>query len=177
MEQCYRYVSLFLAGYRTMQSLAQTSEDEIFGHHMLQNSWDNKLSSFTPKVFQCIHQTQSSLTYLMSTLFSKEHVISGSHPVYLVCRWDPLDPPKKWPKWPRLSGSSDPLLSMQSLFCLSNCWLIHQKCIKLHMYMDFNSPKFFAKLPEVLNSPKFILPMIYTVQYSQITCLAGHSTL
>ena len=32
----------------------------------------------------------------------------------LVCGWDTLDPPKKGPNWPRLSGSSDPL---STLFC------------------------------------------------------------
>ena len=31
-------------------------------------------------VFQCIHQTRSSITYQMPTLFSKEYMIFGSHP-------------------------------------------------------------------------------------------------
>ena len=45
-----------------------------------------------------------------TTLFSKEHVIiSRLHPDNLACRWDPLNPPKKWPKWPRLFRSSNPL--------------------------------------------------------------------
>ena len=48
-------------------------------------------------IFQCIYQTQSSLTYQMPTLSSKEHVISGSLPDNLICGWDPLDPPKSDP--------------------------------------------------------------------------------
>ena len=48
-------------------------------------------------IFQCIHQTKISLIYQMPILFSKEYVISGSHPDNLVCRWDPLDPPKSDP--------------------------------------------------------------------------------
>ena len=35
-------------------------------------------------IFQCIHQTQSSLTYQMPTLFSKEHVISGIQIIYFA---------------------------------------------------------------------------------------------
>ena len=54
--------------------------------------------------FQCIHQTQSSLTYQMPTLFSKEHVISGSHPDNLACGLDPLDPPKSDPSDPDFPG-------------------------------------------------------------------------
>ena len=48
-------------------------------------------------IFQCIHQTQSLLTYQMPTPFSNKHVISGSHSDNLVCGWDLLDPSKKWP--------------------------------------------------------------------------------
>ena len=51
-------------------------------------------------IFQCIHQTQNSCTYQMPALFSKEHVISGSHPDNLVVdvthlthqKSDPSDP-------------------------------------------------------------------------------------
>ena len=57
-------------------------------------------------IFKCIHQTQSSLTYQMPTLSSKEHVISGSHvhPDNLVCGWDPLYPPKSDPSDPDCPG-------------------------------------------------------------------------
>ena len=41
-------------------------------------------------IFQCIHETQSLLSYQIPTLFSKEHVISGSRPDNLVCGWDTL---------------------------------------------------------------------------------------
>ena len=44
-------------------------EDEIFGHHMLQTR----------------HSSDQKFTHQMPTLFSKEHVISGSHPDNLVC--------------------------------------------------------------------------------------------
>ena len=61
---------------------------------MLQNSLRLQ-AGFTLMIFQYIHQTQSSLTYQMPTLFSKEHVISGSHPDNLASlRMRPLDPPK-----------------------------------------------------------------------------------
>ena len=98
-------------GYWT-SPLHRLPENKIFGHHMLQNNlidikcWfhtnDTYFTAFIrPKVFSCTHQ--------ISTLFSKEHVISGSHSDNLVCRWDPPDPPKKWP---RLSGSSNPLSTL-----------------------------------------------------------------
>ena len=88
-------------------------------------------------IFQCIHQAQNSLTYQTPMLFSKEHVISGSHPDNLVCRWDPLDSPKKWPKWSRLSGSSGPLsILMYTLptffFNNNHLWMIpnnHTGCV------------------------------------------------
>ena len=51
-------------------------------------------------IFQCIHQTQSLLTYQMPTLFSKEHVISGRIQIILFVdethlthqKSDPSDP-------------------------------------------------------------------------------------
>ena len=75
-------------------------------------AWDNKLVSHQWYFSSYIYQTQSSVTYQMPTLCSNEHVISRSHPDNLVCGWIPLDPFKKWLKWPRLSGSSDPLSTL-----------------------------------------------------------------
>ena len=70
--------------------IARLLEDEIFGHHMLQNYL--KLVSHQWYFSTFMHQTQSSLTYQLPTPFSKEHVISGSYPDNLVCGWEPLDP-------------------------------------------------------------------------------------
>ena len=48
-----------------------------------------------------VHSSDPKFThYQMSILFSKEHVIFRSHPDNLVCRWDPLDSPKKDPDCP-----------------------------------------------------------------------------
>ena len=55
-------------------------ECEIFGHHRLQNN----LSQFHTNDISFI-RLKGSLTYQMATLFSKEHVISGSSPDNLVC--------------------------------------------------------------------------------------------
>ena len=44
-----------------------------------------------------VHSSDPKFTHLyqIPTLFSKKHVISGSHSDNLVCGWDPLDPPKR----------------------------------------------------------------------------------
>ena len=55
-------------------------------------------------IFPSIYQTQSLLACLMPSLFSKEHVISRSHPDNLVCGQDPLDPPKSDPSDPDCPG-------------------------------------------------------------------------
>ena len=101
MEQCHRYLhswqntkSFPCTDFLKMKSLDTTCF----------KSWFHIFSVFI-----------RSKVYQMSTLFSKEHayVISGSHPNNLVWGWDPLDPPKKWPfNWSRLSGLSDPLLTV-----------------------------------------------------------------
>ena len=59
-------------------------------------------------IFQCIHQTQSSLTQLpdanTSCFLKNMHVISGLHPNNLVCGCDPLDPSKSDPSDPDCPG-------------------------------------------------------------------------
>ena len=94
MEQCHR----FLGGHRigplprlkilwTPDALKQL---EII-------SW------FHTMIFQYIHQTQNKVYSLVNTCFSKEHVISGSHPDNLVCRcMRPTWLTKRWTKWPRV---------------------------------------------------------------------------
>ena len=69
-------------------------------------AWDNK--------FDCIHQTQSSLTYQMVKLFFKEHVISWSQLDNLAYGWDPLDPLKSDPSDLDCPGLSDPLSTLIS---------------------------------------------------------------
>ena len=86
-------------------------------------TWDNKLISHQWYFSAFIRPKVHALTYQMPELFSKEHVISRSHPDNLVCGWDPLDPPEKWPNWPRLSGSSDPLSTLVQIY------LKWQRCI------------------------------------------------
>ena len=55
------------------------------------NVWSPHASwYFSAFVWPKVH----SLSYQMPTLFSKEHVISGSHPDNFVCGRDPLDQPK-----------------------------------------------------------------------------------
>ena len=47
-----------------------------------------------------VHSSDAKFTHQIPTLFSIELVVSGSHPDILVCRWDPLDPPKSDPDCP-----------------------------------------------------------------------------
>ena len=91
----YGRYSSFLAGYRT-SPLHRFSEDEIFGHNMLKKSL-NIISWFQ-------HSSDPKFTHLATRcqhyIFSKEHVISRSHPDNLVCRWDPLYPQNSDPDCP-----------------------------------------------------------------------------
>ena len=48
-------------------------------------------------IFQCIHQTQSSLTTRCQHCFLMNMWYPGSHSDNLVCKWDPLDPLKSDP--------------------------------------------------------------------------------
>ena len=66
-------------------------------------AWDNKLVLYQ-WYFQSIHQTQSSLTYQMPTLLSKEHVISGSHPYNLLADETHLTLQNSSPSDPDCSG-------------------------------------------------------------------------
>ena len=85
-------IDFFILGRIQIQSLAQTWK--LWTPHALKQL--EIISLFHTMIFQCIHQTQSKVHSLTRCqhLFSKEHSISGSHPDNLVCRWDPLDPPK-----------------------------------------------------------------------------------
>ena len=59
-----------------------------------------------------VHSSDPKFTHLPdANLFSKEHVISGSHPDNVVCRWDPLDPPKSDPSDPDCPGHPTHALS------------------------------------------------------------------
>ena len=83
-------IDFFILGRIQNQSLAQTSwRWNLWTSHALKQL--QIISWFHTMIFQCIHQTRSSLTYQMPTLFSEEHMIFGSHPDNLVCRWDPID--------------------------------------------------------------------------------------
>ena len=79
------WISSFLAGYRT-GPLHRLLKNEISGHHgyILQNMQLEIINWFHTSAF--IRPKAHSLnTYQMPTLFSKEPVISGSHPDNLVC--------------------------------------------------------------------------------------------
>ena len=67
-------------------------------------AWDNKLVSHPWYFSAFIRPKVHSRSYQMPTLFSKEHVISGSHPENSVCGWDPLDPSKSDPSDPDCLG-------------------------------------------------------------------------
>ena len=125
-------------------------------------------------MIQYIHQTQSSLTYQMPTLFSKEHVISGPYPDILVWRMSPIWPTKLWPKWPRLSRSFDPLSTLLCTFeipqmyreCLID-WFTEYSIISLTQFL--NTMQGAHSLGNHLHFPKFqsfILPNFLTRKYN-----------
>ena len=73
MEQCHR----FLYSWQDTEQIPCTDflEMKSLDTTCFKGAWDNKLVSCQ----WYIHQIQSLLTYQMPTLFSNEHVISGSH--------------------------------------------------------------------------------------------------
>ena len=113
MEQCHRFLHFWQdtelvpsTDFLNMKSLDTTC---------FKTAWD---TGFTPMIFQCIHQTVSSLTYYMPILFSKEHVISRSHPDNLACRWEPLDLSKSNQSDPDCLGHLTHLHPDEHAFCI-----------------------------------------------------------
>ena len=93
MEQCHRLLHSWQNTEPVPCTKMKSSDTTCF-----KRAWDNALHGFTPVYSSC--RPRSSLTHQMPTLFSKEHVISGLHTDNLVCRWNPLDPPKIDPSDP-----------------------------------------------------------------------------
>ena len=107
MEQCHRFLHSWQNAEQVPCTKIKSSDTICF-----KTAWDNELVSYQWYFSAFTRPKIHSLVYQMPTLFSKEHVISGSQPDNLVCRWDPLDPLKKWPKWPRFSGSFNSLSTL-----------------------------------------------------------------
>ena len=99
-------------------------------------AWDFHTSDM---IFQCIHQTKSSLTYQMLTLFSKEHAISGSNPDNLVCEWDLLQKMTQivWVIWPTFNLAWDEWTKyIDTLYQIVIC--VNSKCYDVSVFPSVN---------------------------------------
>ena len=98
MEQCHRFLHSWqdtepvsCTDFLRMKSLDITKQLETINWFHTNNI--------------LVHSSDPKFTYLSDAkLFSKKHVISGSHPDNLVCERDPLDPQTSDPSDPDCPG-------------------------------------------------------------------------